>query len=314
MKIGVVGAGQVGATSAYACVARGVGREIVLIDHDEARARAQAEDILHAVPFMNPLEVRAGYYSDLEECAVVVVAAGVGQRPNETRAAHLAQNAAIFRDVIPEIIAHAPDAVLVIATNPVDALTHLADGIARTCGAPAGRVIGSGTTLDTARFRTLIASLVGIDAKHIHAYVLGEHGDSEVLCWASASVANIPLDEFCRTGGYRLNDSVRADIDEAVRKAAYRIIAGKGWTDYGVGSAIASICDTVINDRRSVLTVSAPTPEVGDVLDVSLSLPRLIGGTGVLDTFMPTLCSEESDALTASARAVAEMIAELTPA
>lgn len=311
MKIGIVGAGQVGATAAYACVARGVGREIVLIDADDARARAQAEDILHAVPFAHPLAVRAGGYSDLEDASVVVVAAGAGQRPGQSRRDLLGVNAGVFRQVIPAVLEAAPETVVVIASNPVDAMTHYADRVAREIGARPGCVFGTGTTLDTARFRTLLASLVEVDAEHIHAYVLGEHGDSEVLCWSSATVATMPLDEFCRTRGYALNAQVEADIDEAVRNAAYRIIAGKGATAFGVASAIARICDTVVSDRRSVLTVCTPTPEIAGVHDVTLSLPRLVGGSGVLDTFVPALCTEESDALRASATAVAEMIAEL---
>lgn len=308
MKIGVVGAGQVGATSAYALVMRGVGREVVLVDADTARAAAQAEDVLHAVPFAHPLTVRAGGYRDLADAPVVVVAAGAGQAPGESRRDLLGRNVVVFRQVIPAILEHAPDAVLVIATNPVDALTHLADRIAREAGAPAGRVLGTGTSLDTARFRTLLAAFVGVDAQHVHAYVLGEHGDTEVLCWSSAAVASMPLGEFCRTRGYDLDDSVTRDIDDAVRHAAARIIAGKGATYYGVAAAIATICDSVVNDRRSVLTVCARTAEVAGVSDVTLSLPRLLGGGGVLDTFAPAMCAEESDAMRVSARAVAEMI------
>src|SRR5262249_28870202 len=172
MKVGVVGSGLVGATAAYALVMRGVGREIVLVDKNEARAVAEADDIRHAVPFAHALEVRAGKYADLAGCRAVVISAGVGQKPGETRLQLLQRNAAVFREIVPAILAHAPDAVLVVATNPVDVMTHMAARYATLFGAPRGRVFGSGTTLDTARFRSLIGTHCGIDSHHIHGYVI----------------------------------------------------------------------------------------------------------------------------------------------
>src|SRR5579859_1648421 len=180
MKIGIVGSGLVGATAAYALVMRGIGGEIVLIDKNADRARAEADDIFHAVPFAHPMKVYAGDYPQLAGSGIVVISAGVNQRPGETRLQLLERNAAAFREVIPEILTHAPDALLVVATNPVDVMTHLT---ARFAGKP-GRVLGSGTTLDTARFRALIGAHLGIDPQHVHGYVVGEHGDSEVLTWS----------------------------------------------------------------------------------------------------------------------------------
>src|SRR3982751_604812 len=204
MKVGVVGSGLVGATAAYALVMQGVGREIVLVDKNGARAAAEADDLRHAVPFAHPLEVRAGGYQDLVGCQVVVVCAGVGQKPGETRLQLLQRNAQVFREVVPSVLANAPEAVLVVATNPVDVMTHLAARFASLCGVPAGRVLGSGTTLDTARFRSLIGTLCGVDSHHVHAYVIGEHGDSEVLTWSLATIGGLSLEAFARLRGVDL--------------------------------------------------------------------------------------------------------------
>jgi L-lactate dehydrogenase len=174
-KIGIVGSGFVGSSAAYAMVMRGVGREIVLVDLNRKRAEAEANDIYHAVPFAHPMNIHAGDYADLAGCRAVVITAGVNQRPGETRLELLERNAAVFRQIVPAILEHAPTAKLIVATNPVDITTHLTAHIAQSLGVPAGSVFGSGTTLDTARFRTLLGQKIGVDAQHIHAYVLGEH-------------------------------------------------------------------------------------------------------------------------------------------
>src|SRR5215831_6969983 len=196
MKIGIVGSGMVGSTSAYALVMSGVGREIVLVDLNKARAEAEANDIYHAVPFAHPLTVRAGDYPDLSEARVVVIAGGVAQKPGETRLQLLHRNADVFRKIVPAVLRHAPEAVLLVVTNPVDIMTHLAAQFASDFGVPHTRVIGSGTTLDTARFRALLGRHFDVDARHVHAYVIGEHGDSEVLVWSQATIAGMNLDDF----------------------------------------------------------------------------------------------------------------------
>lgn len=311
MKIGIVGTGLVGATAAYSCVLNGVGREIVLVDKASARAAAEADDIRHAVPFSNPINIVAGEYADLAGAGVVVVSAGVSQKPGESRMELLGRNQAIFSEVVPSILSAAPDAVLVVASNPVDVMTQIADRFAREAGAAPGQVFGSGTTLDTARFRTLIASMIGIDAQHVHGYVVGEHGDTEVVAWSTVSVAGMTLGAFCEKQGSRLSEENKAEIDDAVRRAADRIIAGKGSTYYGVGAALARIIDTVLSDRRSILTVCTPESQVAGVPDVTVSLPRLVGGTGVMDTFTPALTAEETEALAASAHRVREAVGGL---
>jgi len=311
MKTGIVGSGFVGATAAYALVMRGVGRRLVLVDQNRARAESEADDILHAVPFANPLEVTAGDYADLAGCKVVIVSAGVGQKPGETRLQLLGRNAQVFKQVIPNILQHAPEAILLIATNPVDVMTHLAARYAAEFGVPSNRVIGSGTTLDTARLRSLIGRQLNVDSQHIHAYVLGEHGDSEVLTWSQVTVGGIPLEEFCTGREISICPEDYASIDEKVRRAAYHIIEGKGATYYGVGSAIARIVEVILQDERSILTVCTPMADVVGVKDVTVSLPNLVGGDGILRTFFPNLNETETSALRSSAQVVRSVIEQL---
>jgi L-lactate dehydrogenase len=312
MKVGIVGSGFVGATTGYALVMRGVGRELVLIDKNAARAEAEADDLRHAVPFAHPLDVRAGGYEDLTGCRAVVLCAGVGQKPGETRLHLLRRNAEVFAEVVPQVLAHAPEAVLVVATNPVDVMTHLAARYAAACGVTASRVLGSGTTLDTARFRSLLGAHCGIDPHHVHAYVVGEHGDSEVLTWSLATAGGMPLKSFAQLRGIVQPGAVRREIDAKVRRAAYNIIGGKGATYYGVGSALARILDAVLHDQRAVLTVCTPAADVAGVADVTVSLPRLVGGEGVIATFPLPLDDEETNLLRASAQVIRRALDELS--
>lgn len=314
MKIGVVGTGFVGSTAAYALVMRGVGREIMLVDKNTKRAESEADDILHAVPFAHPIQISAGDYPDLAGCSVVIMAAGVNQKPGETRLELLSRNAAVFRDVIPQIVTHAPDSVIVVATNPVDVMTHYTAGIAAKHGWEAGHVLGSGTTLDTARFRALLGRHLGVDSQHIHAYVLGEHGDSEVLAWSLVSVGGIPLEQFISAGHSAIDQATRESIDQQVRRAAYHIIEGKGATYYGIGSALARIVDVILHDQNAILSVCAPEAEVAGVKDVTVSLPRLVSGEGVIERLPLSLSAEEMEKLQRSASVVRQAIDNLDKA
>ncbi|MEX0585266.1 MAG: L-lactate dehydrogenase, partial [Pirellulales bacterium] len=303
----------VGSTAGYALLMRGIGRELVLVDKNSARAAAEADDLRHAVPFSHPMEVRSGEYPDLSGCELVLLTAGVGQKPGETRLQLLERNAAVFREAVPAVLRHAPDAVLVVATNPVDIMTHLAARFAADCGVPPGRVLGSGTTLDTARFRSLLGAHCGVDPHHIHAYVIGEHGDSEVLTWSLVTVGGMPLDEFNALKGIELSEPMRQEIDLKVRGAAYSIIGGKGATYYGIGSALARIADVILHNQRSILTVCTPTADVAGVADVTVSVPRLVGGSGVLETFSLPLSETEQRQLRDSAQIVRRAIDDLNP-
>ncbi len=305
MKTGIVGCGFVGSAAAYAMTLQGAASEIVLIDLNYPMARAHAEDILHATPFASPTRITAGDYPQLEGAGLVILACGVNQRPGETRLQLLERNAAIFKQVVPRVLEHAPESILLIASNPVDILTHV---VTHLSGIPAGRVIGSGTILDTARFRALLGEHLGVSPHSVHAYVLGEHGDSEVLVWSSAKVGGVPLYDFAEQAGKPIPGEAQARIDDGVRKAAYRIIVGKGATYYGIGAGLARIVNAIRDDERAVLTISNSLP--GDEYGgVSLSLPRVIGAGGVLATIRPALSPEEREALIRGARILREAAA-----
>lgn len=308
MKIGIVGTGLVGSTAAYALVMQGIGRKIVLVDLNTVRAQAEAEDIFHAVPFAHPMQVEAGDYRDLSGSRVVIITAGVNQKPGETRLELLERNAAVFQDVVPQVLTHAPEAILLVATNPVDVMTHLTACYAAEFGVPSSRVIGSGTTLDTARFRTLLGTHFGVDPHHVHGYVVGEHGDSEVLTWSLVTIGGTTLDAFCRLQDMCLDDETRESVDQRVRRAAYNIISGKGATYYGIGGALARIVDVITHDQRAILTVCTPLPEVAGVSDVTVSVPHLIGGEGLLLTLPLSLDEKEQTALKASAQTIRDII------
>jgi L-lactate dehydrogenase len=311
MKIGIIGSGAVGATAAYAMVLTGVGREIVLVDVNRARAGAEADDILHAAPFTHPVNVFAGEYEDLKGSQVVMITAGAKQKPGESRLQLLSRNAGILQEIVPGIINHAPEAILLVATNPVDIITHLTARIAAKYNIPSSRVIGSGTTLDTARFRALLGRSLGVDPRHIHGYVVGEHGDSEVLTWSLAAVGGIPLYDFCKMQNLDLYDSKLEEIERDVRQAAYKIIEGKGATNYGIGGALARIVEAILRDQRSIMTVCTLKSEVSGVRDVTVSLPHLIGEEGILSSFPLPLSDFEEEKLNKSARTVRNALDEL---
>ena len=306
MKVGIVGTGMVGSAAANALVMRGAASEIVLVDRDARRARAEAEDILHAVPFAYITKVRAGDYADLAGSGAVILAAGVSQRPGETRLELLERNAAVFAAIVPQVLAAAPDAILLVATNPVDVMTQIAT---RISGLAPQRVIGSGTILDTARFRALLGRWLRVSPKSVHAYVLGEHGDSEVLCWSAADVGGIPVEDLAGQLGRPFDAAGKAEVDQGVRRAAYRIIEGKGATWYGIAGGLVRIVQSIAGDENSALTVSILTEEVEGVGPIALSLPRIVGRTGVVRTLLPRLREEERAALGQSARAIEEALA-----
>lgn len=309
MKIGIIGAGNVGSTAAYALVMNGIGSEVVLIDLNRSLAVAQAQDIQHATPFAYPVQVRAGTYADLKGASVVVLTAGVSQKPGETRLELLDRNAAVFKAIIPPILDVEPSAILLVATNPVDVMTQVASRIASVSGR---RVFGTGTVLDTARFRALLGTHLGISPKSVHAYVLGEHGDSEVLVWSSAMAGNIPISSFAAQMRAALTNDVRSSIDDGVRRAAYYIIEGKGATAFGIGAGIARIIRAILDNEQAVLTVSDITPEVEGVTDVALSLPRVIGAAGIVTDLYPDLDAEEHALLGASARLLKNAVDSLS--
>lgn len=311
MRVGIVGCGFVGSTAAYALTLNGAASEIVLVDLNAKLAQAQAEDIRHATPLTHPVRVTAGDYDALAGADVVVLACGVGQRPGETRLQLLARNVRVFQDVTPRVVQFAPEAVLLVASNPVDLMTL---AVTRISGLAPQRVIGSGTILDTARFRSLLGEQLGVSPHSIHANVLGEHGDSEVLVWSSAKVGGLPLADFAAQTGRLLTTEICELIDDGVRRAAYHIIEGKGATYFGIGAGLSRIIQAIGDDERAVLTVSTTISGDDELAGLSLSLPRVVGAGGVLATLRPPLSEKEDAALRRSAqilRAAASDLADL---
>jgi len=304
MKIGIIGSGFVGSTAAYAILMNKSASEIVLVDANKPRATAEAADILHAVPFVHPVTVRAGEMEDLDGAKVLIVTAGAAQQPGESRLDLLKRNAVIIRTMVRHGLTYAKDAIVIVATNPVDIMTHLAAVQAAEMGVATSRVFGSGTILDTARFRSLLSTRLRVDPQHIHGYVVGEHGDSEVLAWSGVSVAGLGLDDFCAARAISLPLQDRAAIDRDVRQAAYQIIAGKKATYYGIGAALAHLVAVIAGDRHAIMTVCTPIEEVLGVKNVSLSLPHLVGSDGLIQRLPISLNPDEELQLQASARVI----------
>jgi L-lactate dehydrogenase len=287
---------------------KGTVSEIVLVDLNKKLAQGQAEDILHATPFSHPVRVVAGDYPQLANAGVVILACGVGQRPGETRLQLLERNVEIFKKVVPPVLRFAPEAVLLPVSNPVDVITQV---VTKLSGLNPARVIGSGTILDTARFRALLGEHLGVAPISVHGYVLGEHGDSEVLVWSSAKAGGISIQDYAKQVGVELTEERKSQIDDGVRRAAYRIIDNKGATYYGIGAGIAQIVQAIRDDERRVLTVSSLTAGVDPFKGISLSLPRVVGAKGVLTELRPDLSSEELLALQKSADILRESVVSL---
>ncbi len=308
MKIGIVGSGNVGSAAAYSVLVKNAAQKIVLIDADRSRAEAQAEDISHAAPYTHPVEVDAGDYRDLGGASMVVITAGVNQKPGETRLALVERNAKIIRQIVPQIAEWAPEALVLMTTNPVDVMTQLASTVFTGAVGKKDRVIGTGTVLDTARFRELLGRRLGVDPQHVHGYVVGEHGDSEVLAWSLVSIGGLSLEAFARARGVDFTDGDRTRIGENVRGAAYRIIRGKGATSFGIGAAIAHIVDAVAHEKETIATLCRPLDRIAGVADTTVSLPHLIRGRDEIVTLPLSLSREESDALAHSARVIRDTI------
>ena len=307
-KCGVVGVGFVGACCAYTLAVSGLFSEIVLVDVNRQKAESEAADINHGVSFAKPCHVGAGDYSDLSGCGLVILAAGANQRPGETRVALLGRNRTILSAVVGQVVQAACDAVLLVVSNPVDVLTCMAQ---RLSGLPAGRVIGSGTVLDTARLKYLLGQRLGVDGRNVHAFIIGEHGDSELAVWSSANISGVDLDDYCRITGIDDPAAVLRGIYESVRGAAYPIIEGKGATYYGIAMAVRRIAEAIVRDERSVLPVSSLITGHYGVDGVCLGVPSIVGRGGVQAVLDIPLAPEELAQLQRSARKMRALIDEV---
>jgi L-lactate dehydrogenase len=307
-KVAIVGVGLVGSTYAYSLLLSGIAAEIVLIDVNRERAEGEAMDLNHAVPFAHPTKICAGDYSDVEGAAITVIAAGANQKPGETRLDLVKRNAAIFGQIVPRVAEANPEGIIVVATNPVDALTYVAIKLA---GLPPNRVFGSGTILDTARFRYLLSEHLGVDPRSVHAYIIGEHGDSEVPVWSLANVAGMRLPVFCAENGIPLGQETMDGIFRQTRDAAYEIISRKGATYYAVAAGLMRITEAILRDQNTVLSISSLIDDYYGVGDVCLSLPTVVGRRGIERVLRLNLSPHEARGMRESAGVLRETIDSL---
>jgi L-lactate dehydrogenase len=307
-RVAVVGVGNVGATFAYALLLSGLAAEIVLIDANRAKAEGEAMDLNHTVPFAYPTRVWAGDYSDCGGAAVTVLAAGSNQKPGETRLDLIKRNVSIWRDIVSEVAKHNPEGILLVATNPVDILTYAAWKLS---GLPSERVIGSGTLLDTSRFRYLLSQHFGVDARSVHAFIIGEHGDSEVPVWSSANIAGMRLPQFCKAQGIPDDQQAMENIFLQTRDAAYQIIERKGATYYAVAAGLMRITQAILRDQRTVLSISSVINNYHGLSDLCFSLPTVLDRGGIEKVLHLELDKNEIEKLCHSAEILKATIKSL---
>jgi L-lactate dehydrogenase len=291
-RIAVIGAGLVGATTAYALLRTGIAAEIVIVDANQTRAEGEAMDLAHATPFERPSRIWSGEWDDVAGAEVVVVAAGSGQKPGQTRLELAQRNAGIMRDIARRTAEVAPDSILLVATNPVDVLTQVA---LQASGFPPSRVIGSGTLLDTARFRALLAEFYDVDPRSVHVFIIGEHGDSEVPVWSLANIAGMRLREYATAHDQAYPEAELGRIFQETRDAAYRIIERKGATYYAIASGLARVVEAIVRDKHTDMSVSSLVDGPFGIHGVCLSLPAVIGRDGI-ERVLPLLLDESEEA------------------
>lgn len=297
-KVAIIGCGFVGSSSAFALMQSGLFSEMVLIDADVNRAEGEALDISHGLPFAKPMKIYAGSYEDIADAAIVIVTAGAGQKPGETRLDLVKKNVEIFKSIIPEIAKQDFNGILLIVANPVDILTYVAAKLSKL---PQGRVFGSGTVLDSARLKYLLGEHLDVDNRSVHAFIIGEHGDSEMAAWSSANVSGIPLNDFCEMRGYFKHEESMKKILEEVKNSAYKIIEKKHATYYGIAMSVRRICEAIIRDEKSILPVSSIQKGEYGIENVALSIPAIIGREGVEKVVPIKLSDTEKEELIKSA-------------
>lgn len=302
-KVSIVGAGLVGSTIAYTLSALGTASRIVLVDIDHKRAEGEAMDIEHGSPSLKEVDIQAGDYADTADSDIVIITAGTNQRPGETRMDLITRNASIMRNVASEVAKYSPNALLLIISNPVDVMTRVAQEVS---GFPAERVIGSGTNLDSARFRHILSEKFGIDSHNVHCYILGEHGDSEFAAWSLVNIAGMNINEASDKFGGVMQDMDYLTIADDVRNAAYKVIDRKGATYYGIAASATRICEALLRDEKSIIPVSVKLNGEYGINDVYLSLPAVVGRAGVLKVVAPNLSDEEQGKLRASAQILSD--------
>lgn len=297
-KAAIVGCGFVGSSIAFTLLQSGIFSELILLDVNRDRAEGEAMDLSHGLPFAHPMQIRAGSYGDLADCALIIITAGAGQKPGETRLELVHKNVEIYREIIPRIARRNREAILLVVSNPVDVLTYAAW---RLSGYPAERVLGSGTVLDTARLKYLLGEHLQVDSRSVHAVIIGEHGDSELAVWSGANISGVPLEHFCELRGHYDHAAADAWLRREVRESAYEIIRRKGATYYGVAMAVGRIALAIVRDEHSVLPVSNLLRGQYGIRELCMSVPAIVGRTGVETTLEIPLSGEEQTALNLSA-------------
>ena len=306
-KVAVIGCGFVGSASAFALMQSGLFSEMVLLDVDSKKAEGEAMDISHGEAYARPMHIYAGNYDDIADAAIIVITAGANQKPGETRLDLVQKNISIFKTIIPEIAKRNYQGILLIVANPVDILTYTA---LKLSGLPENRVIGSGTVLDTARLREILGNHLGVDSRSVHAFIVGEHGDSELAVWSTANVAGVPINKFCELRGHFNHQAAMKRIADEVKNSAYEIISRKKATYYGIAMAVKRICEAIVRDEKSVLPVSNMMHGAYGIDDITLSMPAIVGKNGVELQMPISLDGNEALALKASADMLKKIAAD----
>ena len=288
-KVAIIGCGMVGASSAFSLMQSGMFSEMVLIDANQKRAEGEAMDISHGLPFAKPMDIYDGTYDDITDAAIIVVTAGAGQKPGETRLDLVRKNVGIFKSIIPEIAKRDCGGILLIVANPADILTYTA---AKLSGFPENRVLGSATVLDSARLKYLLGEHLNVDSRSVHSFFIGEHGDSEIAACSTVNVSGVPLYKFCEMRGYRDHEDAMLRIAEDVKNSAYRIIEDKGATYYGIAMSVRRICEAIVRDEKSILPVSSMMHGQYGIEGCALSMPAIVGADGI-ETLIPLELDED---------------------
>ncbi len=307
-KAAIIGCGFVGSSTAFALMQSRLFTEMVLLDVDFDKADGEAMDIAHGIPFAGQMKIYAGNYEDIADAAIIIVTAGANQKPDETRLDLVNKNVAVYKSIIPRITEQGFEGILLVVSNPVDILTYVA---VKLSGFPEKRVIGSGTVLDTARLKYALSEHLGVDSRNLHSFIIGEHGDSEIAAWSSTNVSGIPLDDFCEMRGHFNHTQAMREIAEDVKNSAYEIIEKKDATYYGIAMSIRRICESIVRDEKSILPVSAMIHGNYGIDGIALSMPAIVGASGV-ETHVPiSLSDSETEALKRSAGTIQEIVSQL---
>jgi len=304
-KVVIIGCGFVGAASAFCLMQSGLFSEMVLIDADPLKAEGEALDISHGVPFAKPVKIYAGTYDDIKDASIIILTAGANQKPGETRLDLVKKNIAIFKSILPEIKNRDYQGILLVVANPVDILTTVA---VKFSGLPENRVLGSGTVLDTARLKFELGNYLNVDPRSVHAFIIGEHGDSEIAAWSSANVSGITLNDFYQMRGHFHHEEAAKRIAEDVKNSAYEIIEKKKATYFGIAMAVKRICEAVIRNEKSILPISSMMHGQYNIEGISLSMPAIVGKDGVETQVPIKLSQSEADALKKSAQTLQNIL------